>query len=256
MKDNKQKRKVRKSFLVIMAVFILSVAAILSITVLFPINELKVEYSGKTYSDAEIIKASGARVGDNIIMLSKNSVSEKVEKDLPYIEKLTVTKKIPDKVVLSVKEAKEKFCFKSGEKYLIVSDKYKLLKSQSTPDKKLTCVNAGLLKADFGTTVSLKKSTEKNLINKIQTALKTRMINYIDFSDSSNVVFYIDKKFKVKFGTMSDVNDKLEFLKKMLSDIEGKNKKSKGTVNLQYFQSKKEGYFSRDDFKIEYFKAS
>ena len=79
----KRKRRVRKSFLAIVFIFLLSLLAILSVTVLFPINKVTVESEKTVYSSNEIIKASGISEGENLLMLSSKNTEEKIITELP-----------------------------------------------------------------------------------------------------------------------------------------------------------------------------
>lgn len=250
----KKKRKVRKSFLAIMGVFIIAVCVILSVTVLFPIEKTVVEYDGTRYTKEEIVKASGVKLGENIIMFSTAEAEKAVEKQLPYIKKLTVSRSFPNEIVLKATEGKESYCLKNGKNYLITDEEFKILSVSQTPNKSLVCINGGINNTELGEKVSFKKENDGEILAQVSKKFAKRKLNYIDFSDSSNIVFYLDGKFKIDLGTESALSEKLDFLQKMLSDIESKNEKSTGTVNMRYFESKNEGYFSREEIKTEYFK--
>ena len=115
LKKKKIKRRVRKGFLVAVFVLLLSAFSTLSLTVLFPINAVNVEYKSKLYTPEEIIEASDIEIGDNIILLSEKKVEEKLCKKLPYIGKVELKKKL-DKIVIVPKNTSAKYCIKYKNK--------------------------------------------------------------------------------------------------------------------------------------------
>ena len=78
-------------------------------------------------------------------------------------------------------------------------------------------------------------------------------LNYISFTKNGEIEFFVNGKFKVQLGTVSEIDDKLAFMSKMIDEITKKNKKDEGRINLTYFPSKKEGYFTRETVEINYF---
>lgn len=253
----KPKRKVRKSFIAVLTVFLISTLLILCMTVLFPINTVKVEYNGQYYTSKEIKQSSGVRLGDNLIMLSAGSVADKLQTELPYIGKLTVKKQFPDTVVLNAEETSEYYCLPYGKKYCCLDSNFKVLKITKEYSESLVCVNGIKLKqAEPGKTAVFENERLQETLAKICKSLKKHKVSaqYIDFSVITDVKLYINERNTVLLGTTADLDEKLDFLYRVIDDMEKKNKQSEGTVNLSYYSSKKEGYFTRGEFKIEYFK--
>ena len=257
VKRTAPKRKVRKSFIFVMLLFIVSILVILSTTVLFPINNINVEYSGKKYTQKEILSAANVSIGENMLMLSESEVQKRVSTKLTYIGQVELQKKFPDTVVLKPIETTASICLKSGKQYLLLDSNYKLLEIIKKPNKKLTAINGlELEKIELGKTVKVKSQEEYQYVKIIQEKLKKTnlKINYIDVKNSSDVTVYLDKRFKIQLGTFVDLEEKLNFSVDMLEGINKKNKKSEGTLNLTYFSNRKEGIFAREPIKIEYFK--
>lgn len=255
-KKRTAQRKVRKSFLAVVLVFIISVLLILCMTVLFPVKKIEVSYSGERYTKKEIISSSGITVGENIVMLSGGDTADKVTKSLPYIGELEVKKEFPDTVKLVAKETSRRYCLPYGKRYVILDDNFKVLEKTKEYVKAATCVNGiSISRAELGETVVFKSDEQRMQLKKICEGLKKHSISvqYVDFKTPSDIKIYADKKFTVLLGTASDIDDKLNFLYKMIPQIEKKDKKDKGTINLGYFGSKKEGYFTSGEFKLTYF---
>ena len=102
-----QKRKVKKKNKVLsvikkifIAAFIIAIIfgilAALSCTVLFNADEITASGS-KVYSQSEIIEASDLSVGDNIILMNKTDVADKITQKLPLIGSAEINKNCPTK---------------------------------------------------------------------------------------------------------------------------------------------------------------
>ena len=190
------------------------------------------------------------------IVPNSKQVENKVTKSLTYIGKLEVKKQFPDKVVLIAEETSEKYCIKDKKQYLILDENYKILSVVKKPNKKLACINGIKIQNNLlGTVAEFKSNEEYETLSKITAQLKKGgdKLNYINFASGGEVEFYVNKKFKVQLGSSAELEEKLSFMTQMIDEITKKNKRDTGKINLTYFPSKKEGYFTREDIKIEYF---
>lgn len=251
-----KKRRVNKSFLFVVFVFIISLLIILSTTVFFPINSVAVDYSGKLYTKEQILKSADIKIGENIIVLPSKQIAKTVTEELTYIGELKVKKQFPDKVLLIANETSEKYCVKTKTKYLILDENYKVLKESKKVNKKIAGINGVKLQNDqIGTAAEFKENEQQETLLKIVKQLEKGgdKLNYINFKSSGDIEFYVNKKFKVQLGSTAELDDKLSFMTKMIDEITKKNKRDTGKINLTYFPSKKEGYFTREDIKIKYF---
>lgn len=250
------KRRVNKSFLAVVLVFIISLLVILSTTVFFPINSVSLNYSGKIYTKEQILKSADIKIGENMIVLPSKQIEKRVTENLTYIGELEVKKQFPDKVLLTATETKEAYCIKVKKQYLLLDSNYKVLKESKKINKKLACINGVKIKSkSLGSIAEFKDSEQQETLLKIVKQLKKGgdKLNYINFKSSGDVEFYVNKKFKVQLGSTAELDDKLAFMTKMIDEISKKNKHDTGRINLTYFPSKKEGYFTREDIKIKYF---
>ena len=64
---------------IIAAVAVAAVFAVLSVTVLFNVSEIKVAKAGTHYKAEQILDAAGVEVGDNMIMTNWDKVKSKAE---------------------------------------------------------------------------------------------------------------------------------------------------------------------------------
>lgn len=251
----KKKRKLRKGFIAALLSIILVTFVILLTTVLLPINSIALEYSGKKYTKEEILAVSGIRKEDNIIMTLESAVSKRVTEGLPYIGSVKLNKELPDKVTIVAEETKAAYCIKHSKKYVLMDSHFKVLETQEKRNKKLTYIEGlKISKSDIGKTVEFKDETAFSNAQQIIKMVKKsgNSINSLDISSQFDINFTVNGKYKVEMGTSNDLTEKLDFMNKMIEQIEKKHNDDKGTINLRYFSEKKEGYFTRGDLEEIY----
>ena len=100
IKQLKRKRNIRKAivavgFLLVLTIF---VSPILILT-LFRVKSFTVEGTS-TYSNEEIISASGIILGKNLLFADLDEAAENIEKTLPYTDEVQITKKLPDEIII------------------------------------------------------------------------------------------------------------------------------------------------------------
>lgn len=244
----KRKRRVRKSFLAIVFIFLLSLLAILSVTVLFPINKVTVSSEKTVYSSNEIIKASGISEGENLLMLSSKNTEEKIITELPYIKSVKVKKKLNGTVVLEPKSAKVRYCIESNDGMLLSDETFKLLEvCEDAPESAVSLTGIKPQKPSLGETLEFKNSEKLSSVKQIDSQLTKYgiEINQIDVTNLSNINITVKSKFKVELGTAKSLNKKLSYLVEMIEQIEKKNPNDEGVINLIYYDKTKEGIFKR-----------
>lgn len=109
-----------------LSILIVAVAVVLACVVFFKINSVEVEGNAR-YTAEEIIEASGIRIGDNLIGLSRSRVSAAICTQLPYVENVSIRKVLPDGVVLKVAERVAAASVDSAEGHWLISAQGKLL---------------------------------------------------------------------------------------------------------------------------------
>ena len=80
-KNTKRKRRkaLRPAFFAMLALFLISVLAVLSLTVFFEVESVNV--SGESiYSQEAVINTAGIKDGQNLLRLNNNKISDKLEK--------------------------------------------------------------------------------------------------------------------------------------------------------------------------------
>ena len=79
-------------------------AIVFGVAIFFKVGEVEVQ--GNTlYSAQQIIEASGVQMGDNLLTVNKAEFAGRIMAKLPYIEKVSVGRNLPNTIVFSVQES-------------------------------------------------------------------------------------------------------------------------------------------------------
>lgn len=107
---------------------------IFSFSSLFTVDTINVE--GNSYfTDDEIINMAHATAGRNIIYHPEKSSIKKYLKKSPYIEDVSVHRKLPSTIVIRVKEREQVGAIVYGNEYLIIDKNGVLLRKTETKPK-------------------------------------------------------------------------------------------------------------------------
>ena len=226
------------SFLII-SVLIL---AVLSVTVLFPIKRVSVTGS-KIYNANQIVEASGVKQDTNMILVSAKSLTEKIRLKLPFVESVKIKRDFPDRLVITVVDAKEYAVIKSGDAYYTISKNgYALNKYIDKPDGVFEIMCA-VKDITLGTKIQVKDKNQSKILETLIKNLeeKSIQIDYVDVTNTVNIKAKVCGRFLVNFGTNTNLSKKIAHLNGMVEKID---EDKTGKINLSMWTSQKtEGSF-------------
>ncbi len=78
-------------------------AIAVALSLFFKVEEISVS-GAERYSQQEIIAASGLRSGDNLFLMNKYGVAQSISQALPYVETVSINRRLPAGVEIRVKE--------------------------------------------------------------------------------------------------------------------------------------------------------
>lgn len=227
---------------------VVGAAVVLSLTVLFKIESIQV--SGTTrYSAEEIIGASGLKTGENLFLAGTKQAARNITQKLPYLDTVSISRKIPAKIVIAVQEAKPAGAMAFEGKYALVTGDGKVMETadqvpQNCPvikGTKLSSVSAGKAAAFSDLT---QKSVYESLVSAIAQT-KFEKITQIDLTQSYKIQITYDNRIVINLGSGSDFIYKLRFGKTIL-DQQGIRPDEKGVLNLSIVTENNRGYFYPD----------
>ena len=225
LRRRRRRRKVIIRFgILLVTLFALLVCVYFSLGVFFKIDNIIIK-GEKPYSDATIIKVSGVKKGENIFSYNFNNIAKKIDDKLLYAENIKIKRKLPNTILFLMHKAKPDFALEFKGKYIILSEKGKILKKNSlTIPKDLDIIlNVKVNNPVIGRTI-----TEKSVKNKLKTftelrnsakKAKIRNVRTYDLNDIQNIILYCGEKnnIKVKFGSLEQLDYKMRFLAAMFN---------------------------------------
>ena len=231
-------RNRRILFGTVAVVVVAAVFAVLSLTVLFNVSEVKVAKAGKHYQPEQIIEAADVDVGDNMVATNWDRVKEKVEQKLPYVLSLEIKKTASGKITFSVVDDTATLVFKTSKGYALADANCKVLEivKEKPKNKGLTLLTVkNRINADPGETISFSDDGESILYDTIRTAIKNSGIGNItgiDISDPENTYLEYQSRYRLYLGNSEDIEYKLREAKKIIAEEDENDPNQIGEINL------------------------
>lgn len=254
-KQVKQKKRapktvfVRKARLVIfyfsLLFFIVLIGIIFSLTVLFKIDTIEV--IGETrYDKNEIVSQCIIKKGENLLITNTKKCKEGIERDFPYIENAEVSRCVPSKIVINVKESN--ICGYIGindNRYVIISDKAKVLDVVDTPTEGCALIKGINIKNDHNyQSVSLEDDHVKYIFVEIMRYInkyEIDKITEIDLMNILNLSLTYDGRIKIVLGSNDELDCKMQTAVEIIKNK--LNETDKGTLNLSVISEDGHSYF-------------
>ena len=231
-------RNRRILFGIVAVVVVAAVFAVLSLTVLFNVSEVKVAKAGKHYQPEQIIEAADVEVGDNMVATNWDRVKEKVEQKLPYVLSLEIKKTASGKITFSVVDDTATLVFKTSKGYALADANCKVLEivKEKPKNNGLTLLTVkNRINADPGETISFADDSESILYDTIRTAIKNSGIGNItgiDISDPENIYLEYQSRYRLYLGNSEDIDYKLREAKKIIAEEDENDPNQIGEINL------------------------
>lgn len=233
-KQIKRKNRIKNCLKIIL--FLAIIIAAICFALVSPIfNIQKINVSGNEQVNADtIISLSELQKNQNIFKFSTEKTKEKIKSN-PYIENVTIKRRIPDKIEIVVEERKEQFNVEFLNGYAYIDNQGYILKISEQ-------------KADFptikGISTGQEQIAEGNRLNeedlsKLETVIQIMNISKeyeiytkitsVDIIDVNNFILKMeDEKKTIYLGNSSNLNSKILYIPSILDNNKGKE----GTIYL------------------------
>ena len=233
----KAKHRKRNLILFYLSIFVVIIAAAitLSLTVLFKISTIEVTGTSR-YSVEDIIKESGISEGNNLFLINKDYAVQNIKEKLPYIGEVTISRKLPGTVSISVSDATIAGAVSYNGGYLVIDSNGKAV------------VGLNISEAVIGTEITYADNDQKIAFTELLNAIEQSgldKITKIDISDTYSIKAVYDGRVTMNFGIATDLTYKARFAKSIFDS--GKIQSTeKGTLDLSVVTDNNKVYFSPD----------
>lgn len=220
----KRRKRRRDAFIVVCALLLLiSVGAAFSLKFLFKVESVTVENTAERYTNESITEVSGIKINGGMFGFSAKKAAKKVEKQLPYIGKCTVKRRLPETVEISVEYTYPAMAAQTGTEYILIDKNGKVLERVSALPANGIAVLKGVNITDGipGETVSIAGENVLQYISDVACAFDENGMNNITaytISENGSLTVEIDYIIDLKLGVLSKAASKVRFAKEVIAD--------------------------------------
>lgn len=125
VRKKRRKKRAKMVFFSLLFVLMLLTLAILSVTVFFNAEQIRVEGNSK-YTIEELLETGGLKIGQNLFRLDKFEVIEKME-TLPYVKEVTIKRKLPNTLTVKVVENEPVIWLPATGGVALLNEEYRVL---------------------------------------------------------------------------------------------------------------------------------
>lgn len=245
-KNRNRQRRRRGRFGILyklLSFLIIFTALVVGCVVFFRVNEITVQGNSR-YTAQEVIAASGVELGDNLFLINNPQTVRAITRALPYVEKVTPVKALPDTLEIHITESRACAYFESEDGYWLINSGIKAVeltrdetKIESLPRiSGLTTVTAVL---GSPLTAQLEEQLRLNGLKSLLTALNARNmvegINvFVDLSSANAIYFDYGDDLTVVVPVSGDFDRLAAALKGTLDTCQRQGQLVIGTLDLTY----------------------
>lgn len=256
-----KKRKMRLALVV--SVFVLFIGAIVGgITSLFifRVKSFDVQSESGMYTQQEVIDASGIELNKSLVFINLDKAEESVERKLPFLKNVKITKKLPDKLIIRFEESGMAYAVEtSGNIYAITNDEFKVLSiSGGIPDGIIPVKGQLPVKTEMGETIAFIEKNEKeepaedkvlNLLTDIASTVSESGltgITAINIESLTDIYLIYEDRILVEFGDAQNIKAKASMF---VRTIEKENAIDSGKTGIMDITIAQSAYIYSSDIR-------
>ena len=252
----RRRRILRRLTAFAMLLCVIGAGIYLTMTMLFRINSIQVQTpDGKQvteiagYSADSILQRMGVQLEENIFSFEPGEKAAVLEQNFPLLGSIKVIRDYPNTVVVQVTEAVPAYAVQNGSKWLVISDKWKILSEESTQPEGLCTLYGGKLQdttpgqgfwfvddADAASasgseaaesesavsTENARMEALRTLVSKLEEYGLSQDMTRLEVADTEQLAFLYQDRISVLLGTLNDLDYKLDRARYVLTNADGK----------------------------------
>ena len=234
---NRRRRRRRSGFFYkLLTVLVICAAIVAALTMFFKVNTIQIT-GGSRYTQQEILDASGVKDGDNLILLNKYEIANRLIQKLPYIEGVQINRSLPSTLRIQVTECSSVFAVTQDGTVWMVSSGGKIVESCTPEQAKGTPTIDGceLLAPSVGSRIALSTDRQSQqtsllaLLKALEDASLIQQVNAIHLDSTAELTMDYADRFQVVFLYGADYAYKLRNLTAVIGALESNQT---GTIDL------------------------
>lgn len=224
----------------LLSTLVICAAIIAALTLFFRVDNVIVT-GQQRYTDAEVVAATGVELGDNLYLMDKNRVAENILNQLPYVETIRISRKLPDTLLVEVVECGRPMAMVQDGYTWLISARGKIVE-QTNP---LAADNYGiidgceLLAPSVGTKIALateyasQQNSLLSLLAALEAAGELENVDAIHLEDLSMLTMDYIGRFTIQMPYEADYARKLRALRQILDDSGAIQDNMTGTFDMR-----------------------
>ena len=218
--EARRRRRNRNMMAASAVVLVVFLGAMLSFTVLFKIETIAV--TGETrYTAQEILTASSMQKGDNLLRLRPQTVAQELCAKLPYLQSVTVKKKLPATVEIIAEPATETYTLNTASGWAVLGADFKVLRLDAEPTAGLTILFGTSAETPTpGTQLVFTEPEKQEALVKVTKAItgqELTQVTEIDVTNTLEISFLYAGRIRVLLGTVNDLDNKVDYAKYIIT---------------------------------------
>ncbi|NLC72666.1 MAG: FtsQ-type POTRA domain-containing protein [Ruminococcaceae bacterium] len=238
-----KRRKRLKNALYIPVIFLVLVAAmVFAMSIFFRVARIEV-IGNQKYAANDVIIASGLEEGENLVFINRFAAVSRLFSRLPYVEKASVVRKLPNKVVIEISECVSIAYVTLDSQPWIIDRNCKVLAQAKPADMESLIRIDGISPINPTVGEKMKVSAEdtdkvpyiSEILDQIQKREIQKDFSSINIADNSAPTMSYLSRFFVKLGPLDNTEQKFG---KMLSAVSKLKSGDTGTLDLSLDSNK------------------
>lgn len=231
-----RRKKKRNALVAPLSFLLVCLAIVFALGVFFRVQTIEVD-GEESYSETEIIEASGIGMGDNLFFINRFSASSRIFTNLPFVESASIERKLPNRLVIHVEESQATaFVEWEGQNWMMTAG-CKMLGAGTHAETEglIHVLNLAPVSPTAGEIMevdeeeSLKLTYLQTLMQAMEALGMTGDVSEINMGNAANPTFEYLDRFTVKMGPNENTDYKLRML---LSAVMQMDEYMMGTVDL------------------------
>ena len=204
----------------LLSILIICTAIIVALTLFFRVDTIVVS-GQERYTSQEIQDATGIAQGDNLFLLNKYDVAQNIVKALPYVEEIRISRKLPDTLLIEVRECGTPLALVQDGSAWLISPGGKIVEQKSAAEVGDSGIIDGckLLAPSVGTPLALateyadQQTSLLELLAALGDAGMLKQVDAIHLDDAGKVIMDYAGRFTVEMPYNADYAMKLKALR-------------------------------------------
>lgn len=209
----------------LLTLVVVCAAAVLALTLFFKVESVEVTGNSR-YSAQEIQDACGVSLGDNLYLLSKPDMVQKLHQQLPYIDEVRITRRLPNTLCVQVTEFSTVYAVEQEGTVWLLTSGGKIVETAAERGDTPIIDGCELLAPSLGGDVSFALELQNRreslfaLLTALESAELTGDVRAIHLGDPTVLSMDYTERFTVEMPYGADYPRLLRYLTLVIEELE------------------------------------